>query len=74
MPHVRRWKAGMAGAATTATKKAMAANHITIHAKPRWWLRYYLRTLAFMCWLTGSEPRPDRLAYWLTKGTKVWIR
>ena len=51
----------------------MAQSTFTITLSLRWWLRYYLYGVVLMCWLTGCEPRADRLGYWIARGTKVKI-
>ena len=36
-----------------------------------WWLRLYLRGLAFFCSLHGTEPNQDRLRWWFRKGVTI---
>lgn len=42
---------------------------IQVRVGHRWWLMPYLRSVAFACWLTGTEPNIDRVAYWIKRGT-----
>lgn len=46
---------------------------ITLDVRIAWWLRHYLFGVATMCALTGMEPNPDRLHYWIDKGVTVKV-
>lgn len=49
----------------------MASNQITLKLTVAWWLRYYIYGVVLMCWMTGCEPRADRLGYWVAKSVRV---
>lgn len=45
--------------------------NITISLRLRWWLRYYLYGVMLTAWMTGRQPDPEKLGYWVAKGVKV---
>lgn len=44
---------------------------MTIRISLAWWVTPYLRTLAFLCWMLGTEPDMERVGYWVGKGIKI---
>ncbi|MDU5684991.1 MAG: hypothetical protein E6017_05240 [Kluyvera cryocrescens] len=39
----------------------------------RWWLKWYLTGLLITSTLTGLEPDPARVRYWVDRGTKIEV-
>ncbi|WP_236183442.1 hypothetical protein [Pseudomonas juntendi] len=51
----------------------MARVYATIVCRHRWWLKYYLAGVLAMAQVTGCEPNPGRVAYWVGRGLKVMV-
>ena len=45
--------------------------NLRVRVALRWWLPAYIRGVTLMAVLTGLEPHPDKVAYWLGKGLKI---
>ncbi|CRN07993.1 hypothetical protein PYEL_38470 [Pseudomonas sp. URMO17WK12:I11] len=52
----------------------MARVKATLIASPRWWLGYYLAAVRVMALLTGLQPCPERVGYWIKRGIKIKVR
>ncbi|WP_177332424.1 MULTISPECIES: hypothetical protein [Pseudomonas] len=46
----------------------------TIVCRHRWWLKFYLAGVLAMAQMTGREPNPERVSYWVVRGLKVEVR
>ncbi len=51
----------------------MARITATIVCRHRWWLKYYLAGVQAIAQVTGREPNPSRIAYWVDRGLKVEV-
>ncbi|SUD78197.1 Uncharacterised protein [Pseudomonas putida] len=51
----------------------MARVYATIVCRHRWWLKYYLAGVLGIALVTGREPDPDRIAYWVDRGLKAEV-
>tara|TARA_R110000851_G_C13102500_1_gene568938 strand:- start:22555 stop:22713 length:159 start_codon:yes stop_codon:yes gene_type:complete len=49
----------------------MARCRLTIRL--RWWLPLYLKGVRLMSEMTGLEPDPAKVAYWVGKGIKTKV-
>lgn len=49
----------------------MALVTARIVCRHRWWLKYYLAGVFAMTRLTGREPCPERVSYWVGRGIKI---
>lgn len=47
--------------------------NLMVRVTPRWWLPAYIRGVTLMVVVTGLEPHPDKVAYWLGKGLKIKV-
>lgn len=52
----------------------MSTEQITLTIKVSWWVKWYIRGVAYMCALTGQDPDMDKVAYWVRKGLLVKVR
>jgi len=52
----------------------VASMTVTIVCRQRWWLKYYLACVLTLMQLTGREPNPERIAFWVGRGLKVEVR
>lgn len=48
---------------------------VTAHVicRERWWLKYYLTGVLALARLTGCEPCPERVSYWVGRGIKIEV-
>jgi len=44
---------------------------ITVSIKLAWWLRAYLRGVGFISELTGLEPDPEKVSWWVERGVTI---
>jgi len=44
---------------------------VRLQVRTRWWLRHYLACVALVSWMTGLEPDPAKLEWWIRRGLKV---
>ncbi|ANO57366.1 hypothetical protein KCMEEFEO_00064 [Pseudomonas phage MD8] len=42
-----------------------------IVARQRWWLKLYLAGVSITSVITGLEPDPMRVSYWIRRGIKI---
>ncbi|MBC7201922.1 MAG: hypothetical protein H5U29_00165 [Pusillimonas sp.] len=49
----------------------MATNQIKVQIKLAWWIRWYLMGVVLMARLTGQQPDPERIGYWVAKAARV---
>jgi hypothetical protein len=45
----------------------MAEVNLAVEIRLAWWFKFYLYGLSFASLITGAEPSPERIAYWLEK-------
>lgn len=41
---------------------------ITVKVRIAWWVKPYLRTVLFLCWVFNAEPDMEKVGYWVKKG------
>lgn len=46
---------------------------IMVRVSLRWWLPLYILGVRLMSELTGLEPDPDKVRYWVKKGIKFKV-
>jgi hypothetical protein len=51
----------------------MASVTAHIVCRQRWWLKYYLAGVLALAQLTGREPCPERVSYWVGRGIKIEV-
>ncbi len=51
----------------------MASITARIICRERWWLKYYLAGVIAMADLTGREPCPERVGYWIRRGIRIEV-
>lgn len=51
----------------------MAKITLTARVTFAWWWRPYVYGVAFMCWLTGMAPDPERVGYWMKRAARIHI-
>ena len=56
---------------TSPTETAAHTITCALNVRVAWWLMPYLRTLAFICAMTGMEPNMDRVRRVIDKGVTV---
>lgn len=44
---------------------------IHVRVRCRWWLRHYLAAVVLGCRITGMEPNPQRLDWWVRRGVVI---
>lgn len=44
-----------------------------IVVRQRWWLKWYLVGISAALTITGLEPDPERITYWVGRGTKIEV-
>lgn len=44
---------------------------VTVSVRTSWWLRWYIKGVVVMCYLTGCVPNEKRLYWWVKRGTRV---
>jgi hypothetical protein len=52
----------------------MKVSELKVSIKLAWWLRAYLHGVQLVSHLTGLNPDPDKVAYWVERGTKIKVR
>lgn len=51
----------------------MATNQITVSIKLAWWLKWYLRGVVFVALLSGLQPDPKRVGYWVARAVEIEV-
>ena len=51
----------------------MAKVTLTARVTFAWWWRPYVYGVAFTCWLTGMQPDPERIGYWMKRAARIHI-
>ncbi|MDM9593624.1 hypothetical protein QU617_09905 [Pseudomonas guariconensis] len=51
----------------------MASVTARIVCRHRWWLRFCLAGVLAIAQMTGREPCPERLSYWVGRGIKIEV-
>jgi hypothetical protein len=51
----------------------MARVYARIICRHHWWLKYYPADVLAIALVTGREPNPGRIAYWVGRGLKVEV-
>lgn len=52
----------------------VAERSFVVTVRLKWWLRLYLGTLNVLCRWLGTEPNPDRVGYWVSRGLRIQVR
>jgi hypothetical protein len=52
----------------------MKVAEIRVTIRLAWWLHVYLHGVQLVSNLTGLSPDPDKVAYWVGRGTKIKVR
>jgi hypothetical protein len=51
----------------------MSRATIRIEVCVAWWLHWYLLGVAWMSWLSGMQPDPEKVSYWAGKAIKAKV-
>jgi hypothetical protein len=51
----------------------MASVSARIVFRHRWWLKCYLAGILAVAQITGREPCPERISYWVGRGIKIEV-
>tara|TARA_A100000171_G_scaffold51185_1_gene64730 strand:- start:441 stop:605 length:165 start_codon:yes stop_codon:yes gene_type:complete len=51
----------------------VARSRLTVRLSLRWWLPFYIEGVRLMSEITGLEPDPAKVAYWVRKGVKTTV-
>lgn len=51
----------------------MARVYATIVCRHRWLLKFYLAGVLAIAQMTGREPCPERVSYWVGRGIKIEV-
>ena len=52
----------------------MKVCELKVSIKLAWWLRAYLHGVQLISSLTGLNPDPDKIAYWVECGVKLKVK